>query len=149
MKNKSGNHFLFETELSWVKDKQGMLSAHDAEGVLYIETPPAFGGEGRPWTPEHLFLGSVSTCFMSTFLAFANKMRISIISLKCPAIGQVQLVEGYYQFTQIDLYPEICVDPLHESNAGLALEKTYKYCLITRSIAVPVFYHTDLKIPAF
>jgi organic hydroperoxide reductase OsmC/OhrA len=142
---KSDKHFLFETNLAWIKEKKGVLSARDADGMLYIETPPAFGGQGKPWTPEHLFLGAISTCFMSTFLAFADKMRFSILAMKAPAIGQVHLVNGHYQFTQVDLYPEVFIEEANREQATKALEKSYKHCLVTQSLGIPVYYHSQVK----
>src|SRR4026209_2207837 len=64
MTGKTSKHFAFEVSLNWLADTKGILSARDANGTIHIGTPPAFGGEGKPWTPEHLFLASISSCFM-------------------------------------------------------------------------------------
>lgn len=145
MHTKSEKNFLFETNLEWVEGKKGVLSARDADGMIFIETPPAFGGTGKPWSPEHLFLGSISTCFMTTFLAFADKYKFPIKGMKCPAIGQIRLVEGSYQFTQVDLYPEIFIEEIHREAAEKTLEKTTRHCLIARSIASQVYYHSQVR----
>ena len=72
MRGKTDKQFFFEVQLNWLTDKKGLLSAKDASGTLHVATPPAFGGEGKPWTPEHYFLSAVSSCFMTTFLFFAH-----------------------------------------------------------------------------
>lgn len=145
MSNKSDKHFLFETDLAWLHEKRTVLSARDVEGTIYVETPPAFGGKGKPWAPEHLFLGSISSCFTVTFLAFAEKMRFTIKGMKCNAIGQVELVDGHYQFTQVDLYPTLFLNENDLAIGSKALEKTHQHCLITRSLGIEVFYHSVLK----
>jgi organic hydroperoxide reductase OsmC/OhrA len=147
MVTKSEKTFPFEVKLHWIAGKKGLLSAHDAEGTLHVATPPAFGGEGKPWTPEHYFLCAVSGCFMTTFLAFAQKAGLSITGFECPVIGQIHLRDGRYVFTTIDLYPVVTLaDESLREKATLVLEKTHKYCLVTNSISTPVFYHSQVKI---
>jgi organic hydroperoxide reductase OsmC/OhrA len=147
MMTKSEKVIPFEVKLDWLNKKKGTLSAKDAEGVLHVGTPPAFGGEGKPWTPEHYFLASISSCFMSTFFAFANKMNLPILHFECAIIGQVRFKEGRYVFTDIDLYPVITLaaDSLRTKATGV-LEKTHKHCIITNSVATPVFYHPEIRI---
>jgi peroxiredoxin-like protein len=147
MTGKTDKRFLFEVQLNWLADKRGIISANDAEGILHVATPPKFGGEGKPWTPEHLFLGSISSCFMTTYLAFAKKLDFAISNLECDAIGQIQIVEGKYKFTNIDLYPKVYISTANVyEKATLALEKTLKYCLISNSINVEIFYHSEILV---
>jgi peroxiredoxin-like protein len=146
MSGKKGKH-LFQVQLNWLNDDKGLLSAKDALGTLHVSTPPAFGGVGKPWTPEHFFLGAVSSCFMTTYLAFAKKLQFEFIDLECEAIGQIEVVEGKYKFTQIDLYPKVYLESeeLRET-AGIAMEKAHKYCLISNSINAAIFYHSEILI---
>jgi organic hydroperoxide reductase OsmC/OhrA len=112
-----------------------------------VATPVQFGGEGKPWTPEHLFLSSISSCFMTTYLAFAHKLGFQISGLDCDSIGQVEIIEGKYKFTQIDLYPRIQINAEElRDKANSALEKTHKYCLITNSVNATVFYHSVIVV---
>ena len=59
MKKTDKQHF-FEVELKWCERDRGSISAKDAEGMIHVATPPEFGGEVRPWTPEHYLLIAVS-----------------------------------------------------------------------------------------
>lgn len=147
MTGKSEKTIPFEVKLNWITKRRGLLSAKDAEGTLHVATPPAFGGEGKPWTPEHYFLASISSCFMGTFFVFAAKMDLPVASFECSIIGQVHFREGRYVFTDIDLYPIITLanESLREK-ATAVLEKTHKYCIITNSVSTPVFYHSQIKI---
>jgi len=155
MLGKTDKHFLFEVQLNWLKPKKGILFARDAEGTLPIATPPKFGGAGKPWTPEHYFLSSISGCFMTTFLDFAQKAGLQISHFDCNIIGQIENAEGKYKFTKIDLFPRVYIEiEWLREKAKLVLEKTHKYCLITHSVNAGVFYHSqvlinpDLAIPA-
>ena len=145
MTGKTNKHFAFEVSLNWLADTSGILSAKDANGTIHIGTPPAFGGEGKPWTPEHLFLASISSCFMTTYLAFAKKLHFGISHLECNAIGQIELINGRYKFTTIDLYPQIFIaDEELREKANQAVEKTHRYCLISNSVNADIYYHTEV-----
>ncbi len=147
MSGKTEKHFIFEVQLNWLSAKKGILSAKDAEGSLHIATPPKFGGEGKPWTPEHYFLSAISGCFMTTFLAFAQKTGLHPSHFDCSIIGQIEIVEGKYKFTKIDLYPRVYIEnDISREKAQLVLEKTHKYCLITNSVSADIFYHSQILI---
>ena len=100
MSGKSSKQYLFEVQLNWLTGTRGVLSAMDAEGTVRVGTPPEFGGSGKPWSPEHLFLSSVSSCFMSTYIVFAKKISGNFFLLiqeqmnqNKPAIFVFHLVE--------------------------------------------------------
>lgn len=147
MPGKTDKQFLFEVQVNWLADTRGVLSARGATGTIHVATPPAFGGQGKPWTPEHLFLSSICSCFMTTYLAFAKKIHFEIYHFECDAIGQIQVVDGKYKFTHINLYPKIyIIDEILRDKATLALEKTHKYCLVINSLNAEVFYHSEVLI---
>lgn len=139
---KDGKRFVFDVRLDWLEEQKGVITANDAKGPVYVATPPAFGGQGNDWSPEHLFLGSIASCFMSTYLYFARKMKFEISHLECHAIGQVELVEGKYKFTHIGVFPTVHVsnDTVMEI-ADLAILKAKKSCLVTNSISAEVSFN--------
>ena len=125
-----------------------MLSANDVKGTIEVATAPEFAG-GVPdiWSPEHLFLSSLSSCLMTTYLAIAEKKRLTVSHLTCNAVGQVQLVEGHLEFTTIDLFPKIYVDK--ESDIPVANEvllKTYKHYIVANSIKPLLVHHGEVLI---
>jgi len=147
MTGKTTKQFFFEVQLNWLEGKKGILSAKDATGTIHVATPPEFGGEGRPWSPEHLFLSAISSCYMTTFLAFAQKLQFEIDGMDCETIGQIEIVDGKYKFTTINSYPRIFIaDELLRENANKAIEKTHKYCLISNSVNAVIFYHPQILI---
>ena len=138
--------FEFEVNLNWLSKQKGILLAADAPGSIDVATPVVFGGEEKEWTPEHLFLSSISSCFMTTYLVFAKKFKFEIPGFQCPIRGQVEIVDGKYQFTQIDIFPAVCIqNDAWKEKAELAMEKTKKYCLISNSIKTELSYHTQVK----
>ncbi len=147
MPGKNERQFFFEVQLTRVADTSGVLSAEDATGTLSVATPPEFGGTGKPWTPEHLFLSSVSSSFMTTYLAFSKKLHFSIVNFECNIIGQIEVIRGVYKFTHINLYPKIYIaDESLREKASQVLVKTHKNCLVTNSVNVIVFYHSQILV---
>ena len=145
MTGKTDKQHFFEVELNWLSDKQGILSAKNAAGSIYVATPLEFGGEGKHWTPEHLFLSSISSCFMTTYLAFAQKLHFAISHFECNILGRIEIIDGKYKFTNIDLYPKVYIaDEGIRDKASLAMEKTHKYCLISNSVNAEVYYHSEI-----
>jgi len=149
MSNQIPKQFFFDVQLNWISDTKGLLTAKDTEGSIHVATPPEFGGSGKPWTPEHLFLGSISSCYMSTYLSLAKKMKFEISHFSCDAIGKLEIIDGRFMFTTINLYPKIFIaDEEIRDKANLVAEKTHKHCLITNSVSSEVVYHTEiLTIP--
>ena len=68
----------YNVNINWQNDKKGImcspeLSASGSANCVEIATPPQFPkGMFGVWSPEHLFTASVSSCFMTTFLAIAE-----------------------------------------------------------------------------
>lgn len=147
MKNQNNKEIQFEVQLHWLTGKKGMLSAKDATGTLRVSTPPKFGGTGKPWTPEHFFLSAISSCFMTTYLSFADKFGFEILNLECNASGEIKIVEGKYKFTKIDLYSKIYLaDETLREKATSAAEKAHKYCLISNSVKADISYHSEVIV---
>jgi len=145
--HKKDKQLFFQVQLNWLSKQRGILTATDVKGSIHLATPPAFGGEGAEWSPEHLFLSSVSGCFMSTYLVFSKKAGFEISGFECESIGQVELVEGSYRFTTVNVYPKIYIkDESLRMMAETALEKTQKHCLISNSISADILYHSEVLV---
>lgn len=141
------NKNLFQASVIWLNGKKGMITSSEVNGSIHVETAAVFGGKGKPWTPEHLFLGSISSCFMSTFLGFAEKAKISLEGLSCRVSGMVETVNGRPCFTRIDVYPDIYIDKqVHEKAAHQALLLAHKHCLVSNSINAEINYHSSVRL---
>ena len=147
MSGKSSKQYLFEVQLNWLAGTRGVLSAMGAEGTVHVGTSPEFGGSGKPWSPEHLFLSSVSSCFMSTYIVFAKKMNFEIADFECAATGQAEVVDGKYRFTFIHLYPKAYTKNIADKETVLmAMEKAKKYCLVSNSLNAEIIYHMEVEV---
>jgi len=143
---KNNKPIIFTTDLHWFSDRLGVVSSPSLKS-LPVSTPPEFGGPEGEWSPEHLFLSSITSCFMSTYLVFVNKMKIENTGFECTATGQVEIVDGKYKFTYIHIYPKAFVgNDADVEKAKVAMEKTKKYCLISNSVNAEIVQHPEVVI---
>lgn len=146
MSLKPNKPIIFTTELSWTSDKFGVVGSSSLKS-LSVSTAPEFGGPEGEWSPEHLFLSSITSCFMSTYLSIVNKMKIENTGFECTATGQVELIDGKYQFTYIHIYPKAFVgNDADVERAKVAMEKAKKYCLISNSVNAEIIQHPEVVI---
>lgn len=144
-RNMKNEPLTFHTLIHWIGNKKGVLQADDVAGDIYVSPPKEFGGEGKDWTPEHLFLGAINSCFMSTLLTFARKYGVGITNFESVVTGQIEKVDGHYLFTQVDLYPKLhIIDEEQRGKAEQLLLTTSQHCLITASLSCRVVYHTEI-----
>jgi peroxiredoxin-like protein len=131
--------YLYETGVQWTEQRKGELEAPGLAS-LQVASPPEFQGHEGMWTPEHYFVASVNSCFMTTFLAIAEASTLEIIHFDSKAIGKLERVEGAgYQITEIVLTPRLVVRNAKDlERARRVLEKAEKNCLISNSIKTKV-----------
>jgi organic hydroperoxide reductase OsmC/OhrA len=85
--------FYYETEVEWTKEKAGQIKGPTLATVT-VGAPPEFKGREGQWTPEHLFVASINTCFMLTFLAVAENSKLPLVSFTSTAKGKLEKVAG-------------------------------------------------------
>ena len=111
------------------------------DGVPDVKAaPPAdFDGPGDAWSPEHLLLAAVETCFLFTLRAVAQASRIEFTALEVAAEGTVDRRDGVMRFTQIVLRPRLTLPPDADRTRALrAMEKSEKVCLVSASLQTPI-----------
>lgn len=142
------HQYYFEVQLHWQEGHKGIMTAPDVKDTIKVATPPEFkGGVPDMWSPEHLFLSALSSSFMTTYLALADKSELSISHYECNVIGQVAVVEGHLEFQTINLFPKIYVasgDDMVKANE--VLKKAYKHCIVANSIKPQLVHHGAVLI---
>ena len=137
--------FTYHTYLKWTGDRSGTLYSKGKK-AFRVASPPEFKGEEGVWTPEDLFVASVDTCMMTTFMAFAQHKNLPIVSYKTYAKGLLEFIDGKYQFTKIYLWPTVLVqtnDAIEQ--AKQTITDAHKSCLISNSIKADVIIQPNIK----
>lgn len=138
--------YSYQITLSWTENRAGSLQA-EGKPSFRVASPPEFKGEAGVWSPEDLFVASVNICNMTTFMAFAQRLQLPVVSYVSNAEGVLEFVESGYRFTKIILRPVVAVK---EADAIPQVEKTlhdaHKSCLIANSINSQVIVEPTIKV---
>lgn len=127
--------YFYQTEIQWQVEKRGQVGA---AGLAPITTgaPPEFNGRAGDWSPEHLLVASLNSCYMLTFIAIAEFSKIAIVSFSASAKGKLEKVAGgTYQITEIVVLPQVVIRSANDlPRMARIFEKAKENCFISNSI---------------
>lgn len=130
--------FTYKTSLEWAGNRAGMLSS-EGKPSFRVSSPPEFKGEAGVWSPEDLFVASVEICHMSTFLAFALRKQLPLLSYQSNALGTLEFIDGNYRFSRIVITPTITVAAgASEGDVYVLMREAHRHCLVANSITAIV-----------
>ena len=112
-----------------------------AAGLTPLETaaPADFGGPGDAWSPEHLLLAAVQSCFLFTFGAVSRASKVDFDRLDIEAAGVVDRDQGVTRFADIVLTVRVTVPAGSDHQQLLRLiARTEKNCLVSASLSTRV-----------
>ena len=93
---------------------------------------------GDAWSPEHLPLASVQSCFLFTLRAIARVSKVEFTRLELDATGMVDRKDGVTRFTEIVLRPKLTL-PAGTNRERMRmlqiLDKSKKTCLVSASLS--------------
>jgi peroxiredoxin-like protein len=141
------NSYSYSTEVEWTGERTGDLRAPGLPS-LQIDAPPEFKGHDGAWTPEHLFVASVNSCFLTTFLAIAENSKLEFVSFKAGAKGKLEKLDGQaFMMTEIVLRPRLVTRNARDAErASRILEKAEKHCLISNSVKTKIRLEPEVNI---
>ena len=140
------NKYFYTTEVEWTGERHGDLRAPVLPN-LQVDAPPEFKGHEGAWTPEHLFVASVNSCFMTTFLAIAENSKLEFVSFSADAKGKLEKLEGQgFIMTEVILRPKLLISHARDvERASRILEKAEKHCLISNSIKAETKLESEIN----
>ena len=132
----------------WTDGRRGVVEGESlGQEAFAFTSPPEFGGPSGRWTPEHLFVAAVATCFTITFRAIAEFSKFQPLGLEVTAEGVLEKAEGGFQFTRVILRPALTIAQESDRERGLRLlEKTERSCLVSRSLKSQVTLEPTLRV---
>lgn len=139
----------YEVNLLWVSERKGTLSSPVLPTEIEVATPPEFDkGIAGIWSPEHLFVASVSSCLMTTFFAIAENSKLEYLNFDCNATGIIDKVEGKYTVIEIILKPRLVIPSTQDiDRAKRILEMSEKACLISNSVKTKITLESTVLFP--
>ena len=123
----------------WEGRRRGKVSSEGIVPAIEFSTPPEFQGDPGYWTPEHLLIAAVASCFVATFYALAELSKMEFLGLELVVEGTLGKPEGKLRFTEINLKPTLNLAQHRDRElANRLLAKAHHRSLIARSLTCPV-----------
>lgn len=141
--------YAYQVTAHWTNHKRGIVEADSIPRTINFAAPPEFGGEPGLWTPEHLLLAAVSTCFVATLRAVADASKLEFDGVECPLEGRIEKLEGGFKFTRITLRPVLTIHREEDrERTGRVLEKAERACLVSRSLECTLLLESTIHVAA-
>ncbi len=138
----------YDVNLVWdVELNQAQLRAGNRMPIL-VSAPPEFNGSDLVWSPEHLILASLTSCYVTTFIYFAQLLKVKIRSLRVS--GKVDIEKegkGMFEATRFILQPSI---EFHntpgEHVVENLLDKAKRYCIVSNSVKGQIIVEPSINL---
>jgi organic hydroperoxide reductase OsmC/OhrA len=112
-----------------------------------VGSPPEFRGEPGVWTPEDLYVGALNACLMLTFLAFADRKDLGLVTYETSAEGLLEHVEGRYRITEVTVRPSVVVKSEVDLKAAQEIMgQLEENCFISNSISASVRIEPQFRV---
>jgi organic hydroperoxide reductase OsmC/OhrA len=134
----------FHSRLFWRKGGEGVASGNhrvELEGrpALEVSAAPQYRGDPSKLNPEELFLASLSSCQMLTYLALAARAGVEVTEYEDRAEATLAMAERRMRITEVVLRPRITIAPTSdEAKARALVESAHEGCFIANSVACAV-----------
>jgi peroxiredoxin-like protein len=131
----------------WSTGRTGIAKSDSAPNAIQFTAPAAFGGiEGR-WTPEDLLLGSVASCYTTTFQAIAAYSKFDYKDLEVEVEGLVSKSNTGYGFQTIVIRPKLTIaDEAGRQDAVNVLRQAETLCLVSRAFAAAPKFDPKVEV---
>jgi len=139
--------YKYEVYSKATQPRSGVVAPGSVGQPLRFSAPPEFGGKPGVWTPEHLFVSALASCYVSTFSGIAALSKFNFSCLEVEAEGTLQTEAGGWKFTEIRLKPVLKI--VHEEDrerGARLLDKAERSCLIARSITATVELEPEIRV---
>ena len=141
-----GKVFIYKNSLEWEEERKGIVSS-DNKPSFRVATPPEFKGHPGIWSPEDLFIASVNSCIMTTFLYYAERNKLEFLSYESNAEGVLEIIDNKFMFSEIIIRPLIVIkNSLDINKAKELIELSEKNCLISNSIKTNVRVVPEINV---
>lgn len=128
----------YNTAVTWKSGKTGSLRAEGKPDVA-VATPPEFGGPPAVWTPEDLLTGAVASCVMTSFLFFAEKAGVNLVSYESRGTGTMEKTPKGLAVTGVKIEVTLGITEAGQELAvRKAMDRAEQTCPISQSLACPV-----------
>jgi len=126
----------FNAALKWNMETGNGTMTSGTRMPVFFAPPVEFGGTDKVWSPEQLLASAVATCYMTTFLHFAELLKVKISAFDVDVKMEIEkLDKSGFKVTKYLVRPKISFD-MHQSTETIEnlLSKAKRYCIVSNSV---------------
>ncbi|HQW00387.1 MAG TPA: OsmC family protein [Bacteroidia bacterium] len=138
----------YKVSLDWDDNFDSVTVHAGVRSPLMIGPPPEFNGKESIWSPEHLLISSLSSCYTTTFMHFAKLLKAPIRKFHVEASVEFEREgSGPYEAKRFIVHPfiEFMNNP-GENVIESLLAKAEKYCIISKSVKGEVIIEASVRL---
>lgn len=111
--------------------------------------PPEFGGVEQWWSPEHLLVSAVASCFTATFVGAARGANLPVVAYQCHGEGVLDRGPKGPSFTQFRLAVDLTVRNAEDAaRAKELLVVAKRRCFVANSVVAEVTLEPNVRVEA-
>jgi organic hydroperoxide reductase OsmC/OhrA len=120
----------------------------DGKPDLPGSADPIFRGDANVYNPEDLFVASLSSCHLLSYLALCARSKINVVAYEDDASGTMLLKpDGSGAFESVTLRPNVTIAHGGDEKRALDLHETaHDMCFIAASVSIPVLHEPRIRI---
>ena len=135
----------YTVNTQWLRERTGTVTPAQTSATILFDVPVEFGGEAGHWTPEHMLVAAVASCYVATFSAIAAMSRLEFLNLEVAVEGVLTKEADGLRFTHVIVRPVLTLpEGADEGRAQRLLEKAEGSCLIARSLSAVVSLESQI-----
>lgn len=134
----------FEAHLAWNAGAEGVEEGNhrvrvSASTPLEVSAAPQYKGDGSKTNPEELFLASLASCQMLTYLALSKRAGIALVAYEDHARATLTMKDRRMRITEVELRPRITIAAGGDVEKARTLAATaHDGCFVANSVACEV-----------
>ena len=134
----------FAGRLSWRAGGAGLTAGNhqmmfDGRPGLELSGAPQYRGDPSRLSPEDLFVASLASCQMLSYLALAGRAGVTVLAYDDSPVGTLSIADKKMRMTEVVLLPRITLAGGADTAKALALVDTaHQNCFIANSVTCAV-----------
>ena len=111
----------------------------DERPAIEASGAPQYKGDATKLNPEELFVASLVSCQMLSYLALATRAGVDVLAYEDHGEGTMTIADKRMRITEVRLRPRITLAPGADEGKALALvESAHDACFIANSVSCAV-----------